>query len=563
MPNILFAPAIIFAILSILIPFVPRNLRILAIIAAPIITLAILWQLPLGWQVQTSWMGYDILWINLDIIGRFMATIFLIVALVGGIFSFKLIRKKEILSAYLYGAAAIATVLAGDLVALIITWEILAITSLILLWFSTENRAAAAAMRYGLWHFFGGVVLLSGIAWQMAVFGDISFNSVSLSHGSAWLILVGLWVNTGLFPFTSWVVDAYPKSSPAAAVFLSSFTTKTSIIIMLRIFAGEEIMLYPALITIVIATIYALFEDDMRRLLCWAILIQVGFMMSAVATGGQAAPIAVTAMAGIDILYKVPLFMAAGIALHYTGKNRLSQIGGLIDDMPFVFALAIIAGLTSMAMPLTAGFLTKTWMMEAIDAGHGYLGWSALTIMSGAAILPTGLWFIRWVFGPNEIKEQDPRTPNIYSQSAMALAVLPCLVLGIPALWTILLNITEPSAIWNKKEILHAFQLVFATLGVGFILMAFIQPKARFSVGLDWLWREANTYIWPKLEKIIARFSRELSHIRIHIMRYLFRVYAFISSPRSPLLRAKSVSSQSLEVSIFLAFFIIVWVLFS
>ncbi|MFV0320789.1 MAG: proton-conducting transporter membrane subunit [Alphaproteobacteria bacterium] len=563
MIHLLYTPDILLALSIAPILFISRTYRIIPIIAAPIIALAVLWRLPLGWQVQSDWYHFTVTWFRLDIIGRFMASIYLFVVMVAGIFALKIIRKKEIFTAYLYGAAAVATVLAGDLIALIIAWELLAITSLCLLWFSGERRSQGAAMRYAIWHFFGGVMLLSGIAWQVADIGSIGFDAISLNNPAGWLILAGIWLNTGMFPFTSWVADAYPKSSPAAAVFLSSFTTKTAIIIMLRIFAGEEILLYPALITIIIGGIYSLFEDDMRRLLCWAILIQVGFMITAVSVGGDFAYTAVPAMAAVDILYKVPLFMAAGIVLHYTGKNRLSQMGGLIDNMPWVFTLAIIAGLTSMAMPFTAGFMAKTWLMESIDLNHGYLGWSALTIMSGFAVLPTSLWFVRWVFGPNIVQEQDPRTPNPFSQSAMLLAVMACLILAVPAVWNILLNVAHPAEIWNIKEILHAFQLVFATLGIGFLLMIWIEPKDSYSVGIDWLWREAIVQYWPRFERLLARLQKGFDHLKVHLRRIFNRLYAFISSPRSPLLRSKSVSNQSFEVSIFLTFFIVIWMFFS
>ncbi len=569
----LISPYMLMIFLALAILVLPKNFRLVAIIATPLIALAALWLYPVPspnstaifsfkYVVKSFWFGYEVTWIKLDIMGRFMASIFALTALAGGIFAFKLARKKEIFVAYLYAACAMATVLAGDLVSLMITWELLAITSLALLWFSREAGAKNAAMRYGLWHFLGGAFLLSGIAMQMGGLRDIQFSSVSLDNLSGWLILIGIWLNTGMFPFTSWVVDAYPKASPSGAVFLSSFTTKTAIIIMLRLFWGEEILMYPALITIAIAGIYSFIEDDMRRLLSWSILIQVSFMIVAIAAGHELAYLAVPAMAGVHILYKSTLFMASGLVLHYTGENQMSKIGGLIDDMPFVFSLSLIAAVTSMAMPLTAGFLAKTWLLESIDKGHLYLGWIALTIMSGFAILPTGLWFIRWLFGSDEAREQKPVAPYALPQLAMAIPALLCVVFALPFLWEAAFKIPKDiSTTYNLKEILHALQLIFISLAIGFFAMKWLYPRANHTIGVDYLWREAIGLYTQKLDLFHPR------KIGIRIIHFFERPFAillfFISSPRSPFLRAKSISKQSFEVSVFLGFFIVCWVLFA
>lgn len=561
MLSFLISPYIVMAIISVAILLTSKSLRLLPIIIAPMAALGLLWSLPLGFELKSHWYGYDVIWIELDNIARFMASLFALTALAGGIFAFKLTRRKEIFTAYLYGACAMATVLAGDLISLMIAWELLAITSLILLWFSRENGAKNAAMRYGLWHFLGGALLLSGIALQMAQMQNISFENISLNSLAAWLILIGIWLNTGMFPFTSWVVDAYPKASPSGAVFLSSFTTKTAIIIMLRLFWGEEILLYPALITIAIAGIYSFIEDDMRRLLSWSILIQVSFMIVAIAAGHELAYIAVPAMAAVHILYKSTLFMASGLVLHYTGESRMSKISGLIDDMPFIFALALVAALTSMAAPLTAGFLAKTWLLESIDQGHLYLGWIFLTIMSGVAILPTGLWFIRWVFVSDDITEKNPEKPYITPQLAMLIPVALCLLLAIPSLWNLLLHTSlDMGKIVRLKEILHSLQLIFISLAIGFLAMKWFSPRSHYTLGIDYLWREAVPFYKRAADNIQPhKFLILITHLFGERSKTLFD---FLSSPRSPFLRAKAVSKQSFEVSVFLAFFIISWVLF-
>ncbi len=560
MLSLLLFPDILMVVIGLGIFFPQKQLRFISIIAAPIAALVSVWMLPVDYYISMPWLAQIPLEFRLDIIGRFMITIFAIVALVGGIYAYRFASAVEIYIGYAYVAAGMLCMVAADFLSLIIAWELLAILSVLLLWFSKERGSAAATMRYALWHFLGGAVFLAGIGFHLWESGmDASLQALSLSTMGGKLIFVGVLINTGLVPFTSWVVDAYSKASISGVVFLSSITTKTAVIIMARLFAGEAFLIYPAILTIVIACVYALREDDMRKLLAWAILIQVGFMISALSVS-SALSLAVTAQAGVHILYKSTLFMAAGLVIHYTGTSRFSKLGGIHNHMPMVYGLAMIAGLTSMAMPLTAGFLAKAELLNMTASEHGYIQWSMLVLLSAAAALPTGLWFLRWIFG-GEKSYHMPSAIMIMPKFAMAIMAALCLLLAMPMAWRLLLESEAMGYHYNFKEIIHGLQLILAVLGGGYLLMEFFKPKTLNTVGLDWLWREGYVRASQSFNQYFPVVLGKYEQLQKVVIEKLSTAYGWIASPYSVLNRPQAVSRQALNIVAFLGFFSFIWLL--
>ena len=99
-----------------------------------------------------------------------------------------------------------------------------------------------------------------------------------------WLILAGFLVNAGAPPLSAWLPDAYPESSWSGMVFLSAFTTKTAVYVLLRGFPGTELLIYVGLFMVFYGIVYAILENDMRRILAYSIVNQVGFMVAASAS---------------------------------------------------------------------------------------------------------------------------------------------------------------------------------------------------------------------------------------------------------------------------------------
>ncbi|NQV79278.1 MAG: Na+/H+ antiporter subunit D, partial [Alphaproteobacteria bacterium] len=251
------------------IPFVGPTIRKGLVLALPVLTLALIWGT--GMDAGTVWtapfMGYDVSPVRYAPTGMLFATVFSIMAFGGALFALRSARPAEMAAAFLYAGSAIGVVFAGDLITLFVFWEIMAIGSTMVVWSGGSDAARRAGLRYALIHFFGGVVLMIGLIGHIEATGSIVFDVMQADAWPRWLILAGFLINAGAWPMSSWIPDAYPEASPAGMVFLSAFTTKTAVFVLLVGFPGTQALIYVGLFMIFYGIIYALLENDMRRIL--------------------------------------------------------------------------------------------------------------------------------------------------------------------------------------------------------------------------------------------------------------------------------------------------------
>ena len=203
-----------------------------------------------------------------------------------------------------------------------------------LVWLRRERAAVAAGFRYLLVHVFGGLCLLGGIVLYWSQSGSLAFGDMSAHAGTAAfaLILVAFLLNAAVPPLGAWLPDAYPEATVTGAVFLTAFTTKSAVYALIRGFAGTELLVWWGAAMAVYGVVYAVLENDARRLLAYHIISQVGYMVCGVGLGTELALNGTTAHAFSHILYKALLFMGAGAVLEVTGRRNLSEMGGLLQD---------------------------------------------------------------------------------------------------------------------------------------------------------------------------------------------------------------------------------------
>ena len=177
-------------------------------------------------------------------------------------------------------------------------------------------------------------------------------------------------INAAVPPLHAWLTDAYPEASVTGSVFLSAFTTKTAVYVLIRLFPGAEVLLWAGVVMTLYGVVYAILENDIRRLLAYHIVSQVGYMVAAVGMGTALALNGSGAHAFCHILYKALLFMGAGAVIQATGKRKLSDLGGLSRTMPLVFTLYMIAAFSISGVPLFNGFTSKSMIVSAAAYAH-------------------------------------------------------------------------------------------------------------------------------------------------------------------------------------------------
>ena len=170
-----------------------------------------------------------------------------------------------------------------------------------------------------------------------------------------------------------------PKRVPSGSVYLSAFTTKTAVFGLLILFPGEAVLIPVGLYMVFYGIIYALGENDMRRILSYSIVNQVGFMIAGIGIGTTLALNGAAMHAFTHIIYKALLMMSAGSVLLMTQQRKCTQLGGLYHSMRLTTVCGIIGALAISAFPLTSGFVSKPMIGQAALDQHLLWLWLALT----------------------------------------------------------------------------------------------------------------------------------------------------------------------------------------
>ena len=439
--------------------------------------------------LETSVAGFRLIWFHADRLSLLFALVFAIVALLGFLYGSHRMRAGETAAALLYAGSAIATVLAGDWITFFVFWEAMAFSSLALIWQAGTGRARRAGMRFLLVHATGGALLFVGIALHLASGGDASLGALVSGSPPFWLILGAVAINAAIPPLHAWLTDAYPEASTSASVFLSAFTTKTAVYALLRLFPGTEILVPLGALMTLYGVVFAVIENDIRRLLAYHIVSQVGYMVTAVGIGTQLALNGAASHAFSHILYKALLFMGAGAAIEATGLRRLSDLGGISRGMRFTVAMYGIGALSISGVPLFNGFISKSMIVSAAGAEH--LLWTEL-LLSLAAVgtfLSVGLklpWFA--FFGERRGVAVRPLPTNLLA--AMGIAGGLCLLYGVfPHLLYSRLPYAATYAPYTLDHVVSTVQLLVATGFVFFLARKKLTPSPAMALDTDWFYR--------------------------------------------------------------------------
>jgi multicomponent Na+:H+ antiporter subunit D len=271
-----------------------------------------------------------------------------------------------------YVGTSLGAVFAGDWLTMVFFWELMAVTSTLLVW-DYGGEAVRAGFRYAIYHGLGGSLLMAAVIWHYTAVGSFLFSaSDGLVAGvPTALAAVGIGVNVGFVGLHTWLPDTYPRPHVAASVFLSVYTTKTGVYGLARAFPDGHIAIaYMGAAMAMIGVIYALFQHDMRRLLSYHIQSQVGYMVAGVGIGTALATAGAFAHVFNHILYKALLFMTAGVVISTTGTERLDDLGGLAKKLPFTALAFTIAALSISGFPGFNGFVSKGLLTVAAHEEH-------------------------------------------------------------------------------------------------------------------------------------------------------------------------------------------------
>lgn len=495
----LVTPGFLMMAAGLLLFFLRGAIRDAVVLVAPIAVLALVWLLPDGPTEPLRWLGYELVPFRSDALGRLFATVFSITAFAAGLFALRQERRNEIPVAFLYAGAALGVVFAADLITVFVFWELMAVCSTLIVWLGGP-AARGAGQRYIIIHLFGGVLLMAGIAGHVAETGTIAFVAMRADSPAHWLILAGFLLNAGSWPTSAWLPDAYPEASWSGTVFLSAFTTKTAVLVLLRGFPGEEILIVLGLIMIFYGIIYAILENDMRRILAYSIVNQVGFMVTGIGIGSELALNGAAAHAFVHIIYKALLLMSAGSVLLMTGRRKCNELGGLFRTMPVTTICGIIGALSISAFPLTSGFVAKSMISDgAGDAGLAIV-WFLLTAASAGVFLHAGIKFPWFVFFQKDSGLRPPDPPRSMRIAMILMSAL-CIGIGVyPAPLYALLPHPVDFVPYTGAHVVSQLQLLLLSGLAFFLLLGWLKRTDTITLDVDWLWRRLGPAVYRTLD---------------------------------------------------------------
>ncbi|MDJ0792980.1 MAG: Na(+)/H(+) antiporter subunit D [Woeseiaceae bacterium] len=484
-----FPPALIMLGGALLIGLTRGHLRNLFVLGTPLVTLWAVWQIPDGVAATVSFLDYMIEPIEGSPVRRLFATIFAVMAFGGGLYAFRQAKWYELAAAYIYAAGAIGVSFAGDLITLFLYWELMALFSTVVVWCGSTPGSRAAGIRYAIMHLLGGVILKVGIEGVVVHTGSIDVQPMLATNFDTWMILIGILINAAAPPVSAWLSDAYPESSPTGSVFLSAFTTKTAVLALILLFPGEPVLVGIGLFMVMYGIIYALLENDVRRILAYSIVNQVGFMVCAVGIGTQMAINGAAAHAFAHILYKALLFMSAGAVIYRTGFSKCTDLGGLFRTMPLTAVCGIIGALAISGFPLTSGFTTKTMISQAAADESLMFVYFMLAAASAGVFLHAGIKFPWFVFFQKDSGLRPKDAPWNMSAAMVLLSVL-CIVLGVfPNLIYDYLPYPVDYVPYTAGKVLFYLQLLLFSGLAFFLLLPLMKRTLTISLDTDWLWR--------------------------------------------------------------------------
>lgn len=507
-----FHPAIGFLALIVLLPLWGGKGWKWLVLLPPVAAIAAVLTMEPGTYGHIEYLGLDLTLGHVDKLSIIFAHVFAIQGLIGFVFALHLKEKWQHIAAAGYVGGAFGCVFAGDYLTLFIFWEAMSVASTFLVWLNDNDTSTRAGFRYFMFHTLGGLFLLGGMLLRYGDIGTFAFTHVNPANAMYydWLILIGFAVNAAVVPLHAWLPDAYPEGTVTGSVFMSAFTTKTAVYVLMRAFAGWEILAVMGVVMALYGVFYATIENNARRILSYHIVSQVGYMVAGVGIGTAMTLNGASAHAYAHILYKGLLFMSVGTVLYAAGTAKLTELGGLASRMPLVMICYVVAGLSISGMPLFNGFISKT--MTIAGAAEAHRTWLALGMEVAAVgtFLSVGIklpYFAFWSKPEDKTRELRPIPINMYIGMFMGAAL--CFLQGIyPKMLYVLLPykvtgaghaIPEPSRILAAFDVGYvpftAIHLISALLLLGFTGLGFyhmrniIKPHPSRNLDFDWFYR--------------------------------------------------------------------------
>ena len=552
-------PGSIMVLGALLLPFIGKRLSAYGALILSAVSLAVFLTAPENWAVPLEILGQELNMVRVDRLSWIFGLVFHIAAITAAIYALHVKDTKQHIAGMVYAGGAIAACCAGDLITLFVCWELTAVSSVFLIWasnsaereFRENEQAYKSGMRYLIIQVTSGVLLLSGAIIHFVETESLAFDHfLALSPGETakiadyglgpQLILLAFGIKCAFPLLHNWLQDSYPKATPTGTVFLSAFTTKLAIYSLCRGFAGTEELIWIGCTMTLFPIVFAVIENDLRRVLAYSLNNQLGFMVVGIGIGTELAINGTAAHAFCHIIYKALLFMSMGAVLHRVGTTKATELGGLHKSMPLTTIFCMIGVGAISGFPLLSGFISKSMIISAAGEEHMKIVWIILLIASAGVMEHSGIKIPFFAFFAHDSGKRVKEAPwNMLV--AMAIGSFFCIGLGVAYDYLYRLLPYQDHFHYTPYTASHVIMqmqlLLFAALAFVFLMKANLYPEEKRSTNLDtdWIYRKALPIVLGIGATAIGSIDRGLRVGFLATLKSLLRWFSRLFSEKGTL----------------------------
>ncbi|HEX5418388.1 MAG TPA: proton-conducting transporter membrane subunit, partial [Gammaproteobacteria bacterium] len=444
--------------------------------------------------------------------------------------------------------AMLGIVLSGNLIQLVVFWELTSLTSCVLIgyWYHLPDARRGARMAV-IVTLAGGLCLLLGVIMLGKIVDSFDLDAV-LAAGNTirsdpWyapmllLILIGVFTKSAQFPFNFWLPHAMAAPTPVSAYLHSATMVMAGVFLLARLWPalhGTELWFWlvctVGAVSLLLGAFAATFQRDMKGVLAYSTISHLGLITMLLGMDSELALVAAVFHMMNHATFKASLFMGAGTVEHETGTRDMNRLRGLRHSMPITAVVATVAAAAMAGVPLLNGFLSKEmFFSESLVAAHVSGLWitvPAIATLSGAFSVAYALRFVHQVFfgPPARDLPREPHEPTRGMLLPSALLVLACLCVGVlpartlgPLLATASRSILGARSPKYELALWHGFTTPFfmsiAALSFGIALYAVPVLRRRTMEPTPLFSRVNGKRLFDISNVILVRGSGRLSRI--------------------------------------------------
>ncbi len=500
-------PGLVLIVCGIITMLVPRSLLKPMTIISPILSAASIYFLS-----EESSLKY-VLGSNtsLDFIhADSIAIVFLIgicvIAFLGNIFGISSQSKIEAGISMIYAGGVMGIVAAGDLISITIFLVISVLSSAYLIYSGNTDSSTDTAARHIFIQIIACLLILTGALAYIFHYGnDLSYFDDANGTYSFWLIAAGIAILAAVPPLHSWFTNACAVASQSGAVFISSFSPIVSIYLIIRLFAGNEMLVWAGGVMIVYCAIRAVMENDIRKLISYNIIAQTGISAISIGMGGEQGINSAISHIIMTCISMCVLMMCAGVVYNYTGSGKVTEHGRLASKMPIVTISFFVASLAIAINPDISGIVNFEFSLDSMRTNISSDLFIELIILTAiicsliSITMKTGYFvFFRKPVNTENLQKPENIETSKSNRKAPVTTTL-AIIIGVaviifivisPEFLTGLLPFKTGTLLFGMEELIKGISILLGVLISFFVFIKLIKPSDEIILDFDWITRK-------------------------------------------------------------------------